>query len=186
MRFVEWLLPNEEVRSVLREKADTLLRVLTQKTSTPELANAFFTGDIDFAQETINHFLQRTISVRDYDEAFYHGTLTELLNLDGKRFTLHSNYETGEGYADIIAEDEARKLCFVIEVKRGDPSRITSKKENRLEQRRKIFCEALDRGEAQIKDRYYVEGVLQNEDYRCRGYVIAFYGKECRIRCVDV
>ena len=67
-------------------------------------------------------YLRKTISIRDtgvrksQKENFYHGILLGLLR-HREDWILSSNAESGEGFSDILVEDEEAGIGIVIEVK---------------------------------------------------------------------
>ena len=73
-------------------------------------------------EERFGTYLRRTISIRDtgarngQKENFCHGVLLGLLRYR-EDWLLYSNAESGDGYSDILVEDQTAGIGIVIEVK---------------------------------------------------------------------
>ena len=88
------------------------------------LANSLFEGKADTASDTIFELLQRYISIRDTAtkapfENYYHGFLNGLFSNCSKGFfsEYHSNWEAGDGYADIVFTSKREDKALIIEIK---------------------------------------------------------------------
>ena len=62
-----------------------------------EPAKSFFDGNALTVQRKISDFLQKSISVRDEKESFYHGVLTAFLKPAAKEHQVFRNRESGDG-----------------------------------------------------------------------------------------
>ena len=87
------------------------------------LANNLFEGKAEIASDTIYNLLQSYISIRDNatkapHENYYHGYLNGLFSNCSVNFfsEYHSNYEFGDGYADIVFRNKQDEVV-IIEIK---------------------------------------------------------------------
>ena len=88
------------------------------------LANNLFEGKAEIASDTIYNLLQSYISIRDNatkapHENYYHGYLNGLFSNCSVNFfsEYHSNYESGDGYADIVFKSKREDKVVIIEIK---------------------------------------------------------------------
>ena len=140
------------------------------------LANNLFEGKSEIASDTIYNLLQSYISIRDNatkapHENYYHGYLNGLFSNCSVNFfsEYHSNYESGDGYADIIFRNKKDEVV-IIEIKTCTIS----------ESKKAKAREAL----AQIEDKNYAKPYLENEDISSiNAYGISFRNKECEVLC---
>ena len=138
------------------------------------MANNLFEGKAEPASDTIYNLLQSYISIRDNatkapHENYYHGYLNGLFSNCSKDFfsEYHSNYESGDGYADIVFRNKQDEVV-IIEIKTCTLS----------ESKKAKARDAL----AQIEDKNYAKPYLDNEDISSiYAYGIAFSGKSCSI-----
>ena len=139
------------------------------------LANNLFEGKAEIASETIFNLLQSYISIRDNatkapHENYYHGYLNGLFSNCSVNFfsEYHSNYESGDGYADIVFKSKREDKVVIIEIK------TCSGSESKKSKARVAL--------AQIEDKNYAKPYLENEDISSiYAYGIAFSGKSCSI-----
>ena len=166
-------IPNREIRQIFAEQILDWFQEEARR-DTPRLdafCGSFPRGDAHTAEELFGAYLARTISVRDAGgrkgrrESFYHGVLLGLLS-HREDWVLSSNAEAGEGYSDILAEDEAGTMGIVIEVKYAEDGDLE-----------KACLEALE----QIDRKGYAEGLRRNGVENILKYGIACYKKRCRI-----
>ena len=147
---------------------------IATKSVADTLANNLFEGKAETASDTIYNLLQSYISIRDNatkapHENYYHGYLNGLFSNCSKDFfsEYHSNYESGDGYADIVFRNKQDEVV-IIEIKTCTLS----------ESKKAKAREAL----AQIEDKNYAKPYLDNEDISSiYAYGIAFSGKSCSI-----
>ena len=138
------------------------------------LANNLFEGKAEIASDTIYNLLQSYISIRDNatkapHENYYHGYLNGLFSNCSVNFfsEYHSNYESGDGYADIVFRNKQDEVV-IIEIK---TCTISESKKSKAR-------EAL----AQIEDKNYAKPYLENEDISSFYiYGISFRNKECEV-----
>ena len=139
------------------------------------LANNLFEGKAEIASDTIYNLLQSYISIRDNatkapHENYYHGYLNGLFSNCSVNFfsEYHSNYESGDGYADIVFKSKREDKVVIIEIKTCSATKNAKARE------------AL----AQIEDKNYAKPYFENEDISSiYAYGIAFSGKNCAVAC---
>ena len=87
------------------------------------ISNALLEGNIDFVQNKLGPLLRSFVSVRDTatrapHEDYYHGFLNGIFtNCKDSLGEYHSNYESGDGYADITFNNLGGTKACVIEIK---------------------------------------------------------------------
>jgi hypothetical protein len=111
------VIPNREVLGLFEQQVMDWFKAETEndESSSEELLAALLSGDPQGANRVLDRKLKKLISVRDSGEAFYHGLTLALLYRPG--WTVESNAEAWEGYADITAERDDGSAGFVIELK---------------------------------------------------------------------
>ena len=140
------------------------------------IANALLEGDVDFVQNKLGPLLRSFVSVRDTatkapHENYYHGFLNGVFtNCKDNLGKYRSNYEAGDGYADITFNNlEDTKAC-VIEIK------VCKEKESRA----KKANEAIE----QILEKQYADSFFEDENITSVNAIgIAFSGKNCAVAC---
>ena len=142
------------------------------------IANALIEGNVDFVQDKLGALLRSFVSVRDTAtkapyENYYHGFLNGIFtNCKDNLGEYHSNYESGDGYADIVFRNK-RDEVVIIEIKTCTVSE-SKKAKARV---------AL----AQIEDKNYAKPYLENEDISSIfAYGISFRNKECEVLCKKI
>ena len=174
-------IPNLEIKQCFEENIQSRFKTeIAPHTVADALANNLFAGKSDIASDTIYNLLQNFISVKDNatkapHENYYHGYLNGLFSNCSKDFfsEYHSNYESGDGYADIIFKNKKGNSVVVIEIKtcKGTESK-TSKSREAL---------------TQIEEKNYSKPYLENEDITTvYAYGIAFSGKSCFLSCKKI
>ena len=143
------------------------------------IANALLEGNVDFVQNKLGSLLRSFVSVRDTvtkapHENYYHGFLNGIFtNCKDNLGEYHSNYETGDGYADITFNDLGGTKACVIEIK------VCKEKESRA----KKANEAIE----QILEKHYADAIFEDENITSVNAVgIAFSGKNCFISCKKI
>ena len=146
-------IPNREIREVYVLKA----------------INEGNAGEIE---ERLTKILGNTISIFDTKgrneekEIFYHGLLLGLLRSD-PNWLVQSNAESGDGFADILAEPEDPDAGIVIELKY---SQTFSGLQN-----------ACERALAQIREKRYDERLRNEGRNNILAYGVAFCKKRCKV-----
>ncbi len=170
---LELRIPNLEVRDVfVKQIREYFKESVKRDTGTLErLCSALLHGDAKDAEICINRYLRRSISVRDamardeQKENFYQGAIVGILSAnDG--WSVKSNRESGDGYADVIAKPDDGDLGvgIVIEIKYGSDMDGAC-------------LDALD----QIGRRRYAEELRDEGMETILEYGIGCYKKACRV-----
>ena len=143
------------------------------------ISNALLEGNVDFVQNKLSPLLRSFVSVRDTatkapHENYYHGFLNGIFtNCKDNLGEYHSNYESGDGYADITFNNLGGTKACVIEIK------VCKEKESRA----KKANEAI----AQILEKHYADAIFEDENITSVNAVgIAFSGKNCFISCKKI
>ena len=140
------------------------------------ISNALLEGNIDFVQNKLGPLLRSFVSVRDTatrapHEDYYHGFLNGIFtNCKDSLGEYHSNYESGDGYADITFNNLGGTKACVIEIK------VCKEKESRA----KKANEAIE----QILEKHYADAIFEDENITYVNAVgMVFSGKNCFITC---
>lgn len=167
-------IPNREIREVyvlqIKEWFDRA--VLKEAEPTKNLLKAIKEGNAGEIEERLTKILGNTISIFDTKgrneekEIFYHGLLLGLLRSD-PNWLVQSNAESGDGFADILAEPEDPDAGIVIELKY---SQTFSGLQN-----------ASERALAQIREKRYDERLRNEGRNNILAYGVAFCKKRCKV-----
>ena len=138
------------------------------------IANGLLEGNIDFVQDKLGPLLRSFVSVRDTatkapHENYYHGFLNGIFtNCKDNLGEYHSNYESGDGYPDILFKDINCRKIAIIEIKSAPVgSDLVTLSETAL---------------SQIEEKNYSEPFMSNRMIQnIYAYGIAFSGKNCFI-----
>ena len=138
------------------------------------MANALLEGNFDFVQDKLGSLLRSFVSVRDTatkapHENYYHGFLNGIFtNCKDNLGKYRSNYEAGDGYADITFKDIDCRKVAIIEIKSASVgSDLVTLSETAL---------------SQIEEKNYSEPFMSNRMIQSIYAVgIAFSGKNCFI-----
>ena len=140
------------------------------------ISTALLEGNVDFVQDKLGPLLRSFVSVRDTatkatHENYYHGFLNGIFtNCKDSLGEYHSNYESGDGYADITFNNLGGTKACVIEIK------VCKEKESRA----KKANEAIE----QILEKHYADAIFEDENITSVNAVgMAFSGKNCFITC---
>ena len=143
------------------------------------ISNALLEGNVDFVQNKLSPLLRSFVSVRNTatrapHENYYHGFLNGIFtNCKDSLGEYHSNYESGDGYADITFNNLGGTKACVIEIK------VCKEKESRA----KKANEAIE----QILENHYADAIFEDENITSVNAVgIAFSGKNCFISCKKI
>ena len=140
------------------------------------ISNALLEGNVDFVQDKLGPLLRSFVSVRDTatrapHEDYYHGFLNGIFtNCKDNLGEYHSNYESGDGYPDILFKDIDCRKVAIIELKSAPiGSDLVTLSETAL---------------SQIEEKNYSEPFMSNRMIQSiYAYGIAFAGKNCFITC---
>ena len=166
-------IPNREIRDILTTQIMDLFkkRVSEDGAMVREFCEALKEGDAGKAEKLLGEYLAMTVSIRDtfarrnLKENFYHGILLGILGFKGNWYVT-SNYETGDGYGDILIETEEDDLGIVIEVKYAHDGKLDEGAELALRQ---------------IVERRYDAALRERGIKQVLKYGIACYRKTCKV-----
>ena len=131
--------------------------------------------DTENVEKIFMEYLRKTISIRDtavrtdMKENFYHGILLGILGVKN-RWSISSNREMGEGYADILAEPDSGDMGIIIEVKYAHDGNLD-----------RACKEALK----QIEYTKYEDDLEDDGVEKVLKYGIACYKKRCRVMLAE-
>ena len=168
-------IPNLEILECFENNIlDRFGKILSKDNLALNIANALLEGKVDYVQDKLGPLLRSFVSVRDTatkapHENYYHGFLNGIFtNCKDNLDEYHSNYESGDGYADITFNNlDGTKAC-VIEIK------VCKEKESRA----KKANEAIE----QILEKHYADAIFEDENITSVNAIgIAFSGKNCAV-----
>ena len=143
------------------------------------ISNALLEGNVDFVQNKLSPLLRSFVSVRDTatrapHENYYHGFLNGIFtNCKDSLGEYHSNYESGDCYADITFNNLGGTKACVIEIK------VCKEKESRAKK--------ANEAKEQILEKHYADAIFEDENITSVNAVgIAFSGKNCFISCKKI
>ncbi len=168
-------IPNLEILECFENNIlDRFGKILSKDNLALNIANALLEGKVDYVQDKLGPLLRSFVSVRDTatkapHENYYHGFLNGIFtNCKDNLGEYHSNYESGDGYADITFNNLGGTKACVIEIK------VCKEKESRA----KKANEAIE----QILEKRYADTIFEDENITCVNAVgIAFSGKNCAV-----
>lgn len=164
MNTYQMMIPNEEIRYIYTSIFEEWFKNQIQKNKN-DFVEALMKKDVEQANVILNKVLFQSISYFDYNEAYYHGFLTGMLQDCG---FISSNQESGLGRYDIVVLPSYKKLRgFLFELKVASMEKDTEK----------VSMQAC----RQIKDKKYIDGLKEIGYTDILGYGIAFYKKSCVI-----
>ena len=167
------VIPNMEIRGIFKRQIMDLFKekVAADGAMVQEFCGALLAGDAGKTEELLGKYLKMTVSIRDtfvrksLKENFYHGILLGILGYKGDWYVT-SNYETGDGYGDILIEPKEGDPGIVIEVKYAH--------DGDLEKGVRLAME-------QINTRHYDAALHERGIRQVLKYGIACFRKECRV-----
>ena len=168
-------IPNLEILECFENNIlDRFGKILSKDNLALNIANALLEGKVDFVQDKLGPLLRSFVSVRDTatkapHENYYHGFLNGIFtNCKDNLGEYHSNYESGDGYADITFNNLGGTKACVIEIK------VCKEKESRA----KKANEAIE----QILEKHYADAIFEDENITSVNAIgIAFSGKKCAV-----
>lgn len=177
-RLLPLAIPNLEVREIFTTQIMDMFKKEAKQDGEAlnALCQALQDGDAQSVQQQFGKYLKKTIGIRDtfarrnLKENFYHGMLLGLLGFKGN-WTVSSNKEAGEGYADIVAEiDGDEPMGIVIEVKYARDGNLDA-----------VCRKAL----GQIEKRQYGDVFYDEDIEKILKYGIACYKNKCRVMLLE-
>ena len=168
-------IPNLEILECFENNIlDRFGKILSKDNLALNIANALLEGKVDYVQDKLGPLLRSFVSVRDTatkapHENYYHGFLNGIFtNCKDNLGEYHSNYESGDGYADITFNNLGGTKACVIEIK------VCKEKESRA----KKANEAIE----QIFEKHYADTIFEDENITSVNAIgIAFSGKNCAV-----
>ena len=170
-------IPNEEIRDCFRDKILAFFKTNSvMKASTGELVKGLFEGDAEKVQDNLNLLLGKYVSIRDFatnapKENYYHGFMNGLL-VNGISLIEEqkSNFESGDGYIDLIIKS-VRSIGTIV---------ILELKQTSDENEDKVLI-AQDAVEQIIQKKYAAPYIKRNDIKAVLTYGICFCKKECAV-----
>ncbi len=174
-------IPNEEIRKCFRDKIlDYYKNNSTIQNCTSNLIKGFFEGNTPAVEDSLNELLAKYVSIRDFSvnapkENYYHGFINgPLANGTALIKEQKSNFESGNGYVDLIikaqnSKSENRGIIVILELKQT-PDENEDK-----------FLIAEDAVEQIIKKKYADQYIKRNDIQSVISYGICFCKKECSV-----
>ena len=168
-------IPNLEIIECFENNIlDRFGKILSKDNLALNIANALLEGKVDYVQDKLGPLLRSFVSVRDTatkapHENYYHGFLNGIFtNCKDNLGEYHSNYESGDGYADITFKDIDCRKVAIIEIKSASVgSDLVTLSETAL---------------SQIEEKNYSEPFMSNRMIQSiNAYGIAFAGKNCAV-----
>ncbi len=144
---------------------------LTYKELYSSICCALLNQKPEIVERCFTEYMKKTISIRDTfvqkptKENFYHGLLLGILGYK-ENWSVSSNRESGDGFADILIQIEDEDVGIAIEVKYAEDGNLERECRNALEQ---------------IVDKRYTEALELEGIHRILKYGIACYKKKCRV-----
>jgi hypothetical protein len=166
-------IPNLEILECFENNIlDRFGKILSKDNLALNIANALLEGKVDYVQDKLGPLLRSFVSVRDTatkapHENYYHGFLNGIFtNCKDNLGEYHSNYESGDGYPDILFKDIDCRKVAIIEIKSASVgSDLVTLSETAL---------------SQIEEKNYSEPFMSNRMIQSiYAYGIAFAGKNC-------
>ena len=168
-------IPNLEILECFENNIlDRFGKILSKDNLALNIANALLEGKVDYVQDKLGPLLRSFVSVRDTatrapHENYYHGFLNGIFtNCKDNLGEYHSNYESGDGYPDILFKDIDCRKVAIIELKSASiGSDLVTLSETAL---------------SQIEEKNYSEPFMSNRMIQSiYAYGIAFAGKNCAV-----
>ncbi|MBQ9394652.1 MAG: PD-(D/E)XK nuclease domain-containing protein, partial [Proteobacteria bacterium] len=185
LMMAEVAVPNNEILTVMKSSMQRWWKEIQIKGyDTRLLAQALVTGDVETIEREFRLVLKASISVFDYNEAFYHGMTVMLLQTMSS--DVHSNDEYGEGRPDVVTVIGDKGI--ILELKCITPKAIKAAgiKDNDRAKIKAMMASKLDEAAKQIQANEYAEAVLDDEPgvRSVKAYAVCFCKKRCAVRMV--
>ena len=167
------VIPNMEIRNIITTHILKMFKesIKNDGESVNIFCCALFNQKPEIVERCFTEYMRKTISIRDTfvqkptKENFYHGLLLGILGYK-ENWSVSSNRESGDVFADILIQIEDENVGIVIEVKYAEDGNLEKACENALNQ---------------IVDRRYAEALEQEDIHTILKYGIACYKKKCRV-----
>lgn len=163
--YLTMCVPNAEINSIYRNQISLWFDRVVKNTGLSGLHEAILNKDTEKISDFVSELLARSISVFDSSESFYHGYFLSLLN-GVPQYYAQSNKEAGDGRPDIILyPNRPKDPAYIFELK-------VRKKFNEMD-------DGLQEAFAQIRDKKYEEGILDEGYAGVISYGLCFCKKSC-------
>ena len=176
-RKMRLAIPNLEIRDIFETQIMEFFQENVREDG--EMLNRFCDAlqneDTESVEKIFMEYLRKTISIRDtavrtdMKENFYHGILLGILGVKN-RWSISSNREMGEGYADILAEPDSGDMGIIIEVKYAHDGNLDRAGKEALKQ---------------IEYTKYEDDLEDDGVEKVLKYGIACYKKRCRVMLAE-
>ena len=176
-RKMRLAIPNLEIRDIFETQIMEFFQENVREDG--EMLNRFCDAlqneDTESVEKIFMEYLRKTISIRDtavrtdMKENFYHGILLGILGVKN-RWSISSNREMGEGYADILAEPDSGDMGIIIEVKYAHDGNLDRECKEALKQ---------------IEYTKYEDDLEDDGVEKVLKYGIACYKKRCRVMLAE-
>ena len=166
--YVTMTIPNAEIRSIYRNQISSWFEKRVKEADKGIFHRAVLKGDTLGMEDYLSDLLEKTISIFDFAEDFYHGFFLSLLyGVPG--YEVRSNREEGNGRPDIVLYPQRPKdKAIIFELK-------NRKKFNEMQ-------DGIEEAFKQIKDKRYEEGILDDGYIGSISYGVCFCKKTCVIQ----
>ena len=163
--YLTMKIPNTEIASIYRGQIRNWFEKQIKSEDRSILHKAVLEGDTDAIENYVTGLLEKSISVFDSSESFYHGFFLSLL-YGVPNYEPQSNREEGDGRPDIVLYPNRPKYpAIIFEIK-------TRKKFNEMQ-------DGLREAYKQIEEKRYEDGILEDGYMGVKSYGICFCKKSC-------
>ena len=169
--FLTMRIPNEEIASIYDHQIRFWFEDIVRNTDHSSFRQAVLNKDTETMEDYLSDLMEKSISTFDSSESFYHGLMLSLL-YGVPRYVPKSNREAGDGRPDIVLyPNRPKDPAYIFEFK-------VRKKFNEMDDG---IQEAFD----QIREKRYVDGVLEDGYAGAVSYGICFCRKSCIVRLME-
>ncbi|MCM1267467.1 MAG: AAA family ATPase [Bacteroidales bacterium] len=175
------VIPNREIAIVYEKEILARLEDIIPMAASTAVLRGLLLGEDEKVQEALQNFLRETISYHDAaSETFYHGLLLGMSAMLNQYYIVTSNRESGNGRYDIqLRPKDKERYAYLIEIKaldrkNGDGTAVDE-----------ALAALAETALRQIEEKGYEAELKQNGCMRIRKFGIAFWKKECRVKCED-
>lgn len=166
-KMIQARIPNREVHEIYQDQIGAWFRESIKTFDVTSFYAALEKGNVTRVERILTEEFLSAMSFYDTTEAFYHGVLLSLMQLN-RRYLCDSNRESGLGRFDIMAKHLLSwNLAYVLEVKISEKTS-------------EMLTDAREGAKQIVEKEYYKE--LQREGYqKILTYSVSFCQKRCRV-----
>ena len=169
--YITMRIPNAEIRYIYRNQISEWFEKRVKETDRSEFHKAVLAKDTESMGRNLTGLLRQSISTFDSAESFYQGFLLSML-IGVKDYSARSNREEGEGRPDITLYPlNPPDPAYIFEIK-------VRKKFNEMQ-------DGVEEALAQIKDKKYEEGILDDGYSGAVSYGVCFCKKSCIVQSIS-